>query len=336
MKIVYVLVSNETDLYLNQAVISINSLRRYMPKAEVILLVDDKTAIGLIGKRKIAEELHVQTKVINLPEEYNSKLRSRFLKMCVREEVEGDLLYVDCDTIFCGAIDEFDCEIGMVLDKHVPLTEHPVKNAIEQNAAACGFRAAHNDKHFNGGFMWVKDTTKTREFFSMWKKLYIENKNVVTQDQTSLNEVNSRMNGIITELPAEYNCQISTTGSFVQYLQDAKMLHYFASCSDKGIPYDLADEEILKKAFCSPIHEDVLNIIESPKKAFKCFKYAGTNPKIERMMQTATFEHMKKRYIKNTIRYRVGEKIYRVTDRISAKLLSLRKKLERGNIGGNH
>jgi len=41
-KIIYVLVSNENDCYLEQALVSIYSLRLYNPDANLLLLVDEE------------------------------------------------------------------------------------------------------------------------------------------------------------------------------------------------------------------------------------------------------------------------------------------------------
>lgn len=47
-KIIYVLVSNENDCYLEQALVSIYSLRLYNPDANLLLLVDEETSLSLI------------------------------------------------------------------------------------------------------------------------------------------------------------------------------------------------------------------------------------------------------------------------------------------------
>ena len=49
-KIIYVLVSNENDCYLEQALVSIYSLRLYNPDANLLLLVDEETSRTLCFK----------------------------------------------------------------------------------------------------------------------------------------------------------------------------------------------------------------------------------------------------------------------------------------------
>lgn len=51
-KIVYVLVSDEKDLYLEQAWLSVYSLRLHNPTAYVVVLMDDNTERSLVGKQQ--------------------------------------------------------------------------------------------------------------------------------------------------------------------------------------------------------------------------------------------------------------------------------------------
>lgn len=320
MKFVYVLVSDEKDLYLHQAVLSMRSLRRVMPDAEIILLVDGETMGTLSGNRAISDDLNVEVRNVSVPPEYSKKIRSRYLKLTVREEISGDFAYVDCDTIFCGDVSPFDCEIGMVIDKHTLLSEHPVKQGIERNAKRCGYHAAWKDRHFNGGFIWVKDCQKAHEFFRRWKEQYLDTYETVSQDQTTLNEVNYQMKGAVTELNAAYNCQISNSGSFVQYLTDARILHYFATAASKGIPYDLANEKILSRALEYPLDTDIARIINDPRKAFSCIRFAGNDPTVEKLMQTCSFEKLKSRYKNETLGFKTGEFILKQVGKIRKKM----------------
>ena len=50
-KIVYVVVSDETDIFLEQALLSIFSLRKHNPEAFVELVVDQITNDSISGKR---------------------------------------------------------------------------------------------------------------------------------------------------------------------------------------------------------------------------------------------------------------------------------------------
>ena len=85
MKYVYVLASSVKDFYLEQAYISMFSLKHHMPDAHVVLLTDDITYASFVGLRK--EELRYADEVIPVPLDaaYNQRQRSRLLKTLVRE-----------------------------------------------------------------------------------------------------------------------------------------------------------------------------------------------------------------------------------------------------------
>ena len=51
-KIVYVVVSDDADFYLEQTLVSVYSARLYNPNAEILLLVDSETNKTILGKRE--------------------------------------------------------------------------------------------------------------------------------------------------------------------------------------------------------------------------------------------------------------------------------------------
>ena len=56
-KIIYVLVSSPEDIYYEQCLVSVYSLRKYHKNAEVVVLVDDATAASLTGNRSLLATL---------------------------------------------------------------------------------------------------------------------------------------------------------------------------------------------------------------------------------------------------------------------------------------
>ena len=74
------------------------SLRHRTPDAVVELLIDKETEKSLIGRR--AEIINLVNKItaIDVAGEYNAQQRSRILKTSLRNYVEGDCLFIDCDT----------------------------------------------------------------------------------------------------------------------------------------------------------------------------------------------------------------------------------------------
>lgn len=311
MKIVYVLISNEKDTYYEQTVISVMSLRKVMPEAEVILLVDNDTFDTFKGKRTMPENLNVNVIPVNVPAEYNSKDRSRYLKTTMRSNVTGDFLYIDGDTVICESMEDIDRNmvIGCVLDKHYMLENNPSGRGIIKRANQCGFHSDYEGKHFNGGFMWVKDDKRSYEFFNLWYDLWkLARDKGVTQDQASLNEANYRFNGLIQEMDGTWNCQISNRTGALQYLYNARMIHYFASYGNRGVPYDLADREILKSVFDDEPDHRLLEILDNPKAGFKSVCTIGNDLKDADLLESNTFLYIKKLYLKHKRIFKLIEK----------------------------
>ena len=79
MTAVYILISSGQDLYYEQLLVSLYSLRMHHPELNVVVLVDDVTERTLHGKRSKVRELANEIKVVAVPEEYNPKARSRYI-----------------------------------------------------------------------------------------------------------------------------------------------------------------------------------------------------------------------------------------------------------------
>ena len=121
VKFLYILVSNEKDIYYEQTLVSVISLRHYNPDAFVSLLVDDKTDKSLVGFRAGIKDLVNEYKVIMFDEKIGGLARSRLLKTNMRNLLEGDFLYLDGDTAFVDKLEvEVDdsCDVGGIPDLH--------------------------------------------------------------------------------------------------------------------------------------------------------------------------------------------------------------------------
>lgn len=94
-KIVYVLVSNDTDYYLEQAYVSMFSLKKYNPKAQIYVVADKDTVDG-INANSIRQKLsaYVDSFIpINFDKNVGLKERSRFLKTTLRKHIDGDFCF---------------------------------------------------------------------------------------------------------------------------------------------------------------------------------------------------------------------------------------------------
>jgi hypothetical protein len=274
MNCVYVLASSQNDLFYEQFYLSAFSLRLFNPDAGIILLIDQKTKETLTGKRSGYEKVVSETKVISVPVEFNQKEVSRWLKTSIARYVSGEFLYIDCDTIIAGELNLYlpsAINIGAVLDTHVSLMHHHLRNSFLKDNERLGFDSVlKTDNYFNGGLIYCGGHEDSKKFFLKWHNLWLQSRSRGnSQDMPSLNQANYECNNIITELGGEWNCQISHNG--LSYLHDAKIIHYFATSLVSFIPaYQLASSDILMAIKeTGEIPEEAMKMLENPKAAFE-------------------------------------------------------------------
>jgi hypothetical protein len=281
IKYVYVLVDDETDYYLEQALISITSLKMYTPNAYVSLLIDDTTEETLISNRRNILELISELKVIKIESQFNKKARSRWLKTSMRQHIEGDFLFIDCDTVICedlSDIENISVDLGAVLNRHLLIDDSPTARYIHGNDKTLGFNASQkSDKHFNSGVILCKDIPVCHSFFHEWHTLWIKGYTKKVVDQPSFNQTNQNFNSIIKEMDGIWNCQIQTGG--IAFLEDAKIIHYFAMVKN-NILYTLSDPRVLQKVRESYIIDDELKeCLSHPRRNFYLHSQVITNKK---------------------------------------------------------
>ena len=276
MKYVYVLVSSEDDLYYEQALMSVWSLKFQMPQAHVIVLCDDVTEKSLCGKRDALKDLATEIRAIPFDASTGKAERSRLIKTAIPDYVDGDFLYIDCDTVICGDLSEierFDFPVVAVLDGHVPLNEHIHRDYFLKREKKSGYTGTKEQSfHINSGVILYKDCEKSRSFFRMWHRLWLQNYERFRDhhDQGPFNEAFHKMGFGNSLLPGEWNCQPSHGG--LAFLKDAKIIHYYSSefAGRHYIPYyRLADKTLqqrIKEA--GEIPGDIQAMLREPKFQF--------------------------------------------------------------------
>jgi lipopolysaccharide biosynthesis glycosyltransferase len=265
-----VLTSDENDLFLEQLLISITSLRMRMPDAVIIVLTDDITASTLIGKRSTLYTV-AEIRVFTLPSELNKIRRSRWLKTTMRRHVDGDFLYIDCDTIVSADLSDIEglkIDLGAVPDQHTCVSEHQLRKRFYDLDKALGFSSAvDTDIQFNGGVLLCRDLSVVHNFFEEWHKLWIHSiSQNIDVDQPSLNQASINSGSIIAEIDGKWNCQIEFSGLF--YLSEAKIIHYFTSKRNRK-PFVPADDFFVKSIKeTGQISQEIKDCLENPLKLF--------------------------------------------------------------------
>jgi hypothetical protein len=300
MKYVYVLVSDEKDLYLEQCQFSLYSLRNKMPNAVVMVLTDVNTAARINNNQSIASLID-ELKIIETPKGLTKKEGSRWLKTSMRKYTGGDFLYIDCDTIILDelqAVSELDICIGAVLDNHLLLKER-FKNLYERRLLRyrdkrAGFVSSSRvDKFFNGGLVFSRDNRDSHAFFDEWHKLWIlSNSRKISDDQPAFNQANYALGGPITEIDGIWNCQIHYGG--MPFFEGAKILHYFIDPRWEKPLYIIGDQffkKLRENAYSKKELDDILFHIKS---YFSSYTHLIADKKLLMFIDTAAFSILRR------------------------------------------
>lgn len=227
-QIVYVLVSSDKDVFLEELWASVWSLRQYEPDVTVNVVVDEPTAKRVKANEELMS-LVTNVVVADVPEKYTPKERSREIKTRIRELIKGDFFYIDTDTIICkplGEIDNCEYDVAGIPDSNAFLNEHIFsKGMLGSVRHVFGTDISNCDYLINGGVIYVKDNEVAHELFRRWNKNWTYScfKKGNSQDQPALWQSNHEMGNVMKLLPDIYNCQVAMS---LQYFADAAIVHF--------------------------------------------------------------------------------------------------------------
>jgi hypothetical protein len=272
MQYLYALTSVPNDIYYEQFLLSVTSLKLVMPDARVVLLCDTKTKATLTGNRCEYEKLVSRTITAEAPGDMNQIEVSRWVRTSMRRLVDGDFLFLDGDTVVTddlSSIAAMDIKFGACLDKHSLIDNHTKRENIIRMDKNLGFNSYLSNRHYNGGVLFCADIQEVRKIFDRWHELWLfsRSKNI-QRDQPSLNMAIHENLSLFTELDGTWNCQISHNG--LPYLSSSKIIHYFATDLVMNTsPFILASDNIFKKIKnTGVIPDDVLELLKNPRAAF--------------------------------------------------------------------
>ena len=247
-KIVYVLSSDDSDIYLEQTLLSVFSLRKHNPDAFVELVVDERTNNTIQGKRSELLNYINYKNVVAVPDKYNKIQTSRWLKTSLRKHVDGNFLFIDSDTIITddlSSIDVFEGDIGAVPDAHVPMGHTPFNNSLRVLSKLDGWTYNENSLYFNSGVIFVRDSEVSMTLFDKWHMKWgngTDNGGHVS-DQSYLASSNEETGFVIRELYGSCNCMLARNG--LSYLANAKIIHYLGfSFHSQCPPWSFYDKNI--------------------------------------------------------------------------------------------
>ncbi len=273
-KLLYTLVSSEKDLYCEQCMLSIMTVKRNSPKSKISLLVDEITLLCIkkIPNRKKILDLIDEVISVPRPNDFSSMETSRFLKTSMRKHVKGDFLYIDSDTIICSPLDEIEnCpfDLAGVLDQHMNLSQNTHASVFKQHILKVSglTELTQCEKYINGGVMWVRDTEKNKLFFEDWNRNWLSSRQKgIKTDMPALMLTNFQHKDAIHELSGIWNCQVWFAAN---YLSNAKIIHYFSSIGDFTGGYGKFNTDLpLKIKMGQPLSDADWQIIDNARNAF--------------------------------------------------------------------
>lgn len=238
-KIVYTLISNKGDLYLEQLWLSVYSLRLHNKDVHVTVVMDDKTSETLVGYRAKVMDLIDEKIVITPPKDFDNRFRSRYIKIQLRQFVTGDYLFVDTDTIITGPLDEIDqyidggVETAMALDGHRKISPYHRPDRLRLKTLGLDKQVRNGENYYNTGVILMKDCEVNHEISKKWYQNWqYEITKGIHYDQVALFMTLENNNFKIVELPGEWNCQVTAACS--QAIFKSKIIHYFNANTKKN------------------------------------------------------------------------------------------------------
>ncbi len=308
-KVAYALVSDDKDIYLEQALLSVMSLKHFTPDAHAVLVVDDKTEETLTGNRAGVLEYIDEKIVVTPPSDYSNVEKSRFIKTTLHRYIKGPYLFLDTDTIIAEDISEIDsligkgCGIAAVKDSHCDFKEMLVYDTIIAWAKIVGWGAVLKSQkvHFNSGVMFADDSETMHNFYEEWHKnwLYAREKGV-PYDQLPLAYTRHVLSFPIDEIEGFWNCQLATDG--LRYLYEAKIIHYhglYEGCNyifqdkdtykiikEKGNVSEKLKEQLLNPRGAFKGHYCVCNADDFAKRNTQLYILAFSKPKVFKFLNT--------------------------------------------------
>ena len=249
-RIVYILVAQETK-FIHFLHLSIFSLLNNH-SCDITVLTDKDTMLD--------EYISSHAKIvrIDIPDKYDVRKRSRFLKTMTGMVIDGPFLFIDCDTLVIGSlkeVDDFDDEIACVVEYNNPYVYD--QDYIIANTEAVGY-IPHVDrtKYHNSGVLFSNGSEKAKIFFQRWHENWLDyssrfNKEI---DQPAMHKTNISMGYIIRKLPDKYNWMIYMN----HYIcRNIKIIHYWHKAEGnivlQGVINLIEKGEVLKPEYIDAI-----------------------------------------------------------------------------------
>ncbi|MCQ2287517.1 MAG: hypothetical protein MJZ74_00260 [Muribaculaceae bacterium] len=271
-KIVYVVTSLDSDIYMDQAIVSAWSAHHHNPGCCIEMVCDQDTYATLnSGVRAQYKYLFDAIYVYEFKPEQGMMERSRWLKTTLREIIEGDFLYLDTDTVVCADlsyVDDFDFDLGMVQDCNCDFNQCLIYDwVVPVMKKMYGIDVSKETVQFNGGVAFVRDCEMTHEFYRRWNELWVHSMREFKRmkDQQPLMKANIDMGYVVKEMSGNLNCQVAES---IQYLHTAHVMHFFNNLLGKTDDMSPLFNELYVKVKAQGLTDELKETILNCKSSF--------------------------------------------------------------------
>lgn len=245
------------------------SARMQMPECHITLLTDEKTAESFEGIRKEETKYADEIIAVALDPDLPAQKRSRLLKTNARNYVDGDFLFIDCDTIVVkdlSVIDDNNSILSACWDSHSDFAHNPYRKFCISHVKEFGVDISNETVYFNSGVILAKDTDLTREFYKRWNENYLKGyEKGVSMDQPSLEVTNLEFGYPLQKLAPEWNCELKHG---IRYLKDAYIVHYLCTNPSRSNDQQLfllnEKDVFLKVKKTGEIPPEIIEVIKDP------------------------------------------------------------------------
>lgn len=207
--IAYVITLDPKCIYTQLARISIAAARRLHPEFEITVVCDSHHADTTdAAARALQNEVDTY---LPLEVGFDTAVdRSRYLKTKLRNILDGDFLFIDCDAVPVSTLDPLvnsQGDVCMALDLNLSPDKYKLNKHVSQLYDFLGWKWP--EKYFNSGVMLWRDNTDTRSLAENWHELWLQTRNQgCHKDQPSLNSAIDKLDFGVTVLPPKYNAMV--------------------------------------------------------------------------------------------------------------------------------
>jgi len=233
-RVVYVVTSDGYDAYADMALVSMLSVQISNPGLGILAVCDEKSALTLRAKKHGLLDACDQFIAVPTPDG-EPTFRNRWIKTQLCRYVEGNILYIDADTLVRGSLAKLPrlvSEVGLVANHNGATLSEQIwiedRRVFERMGWPSNFQV-----YVNSGVFFFKPCPRVRQLFATWHKLWLAGVSAGgrLRDQPSLNSAIVLIGVEMKVLPSTFNAQLAKSWN---HSSQAIVWHFYASEREGG------------------------------------------------------------------------------------------------------